>query len=140
MYLQTKKRLVELYMSAIYIIEAPSHIFEYSPASENRQFQDFLNNNRIHTWALITADNPHSTRTDEEKNTGLRKLLAKDLEGYKILRCVGMDKASSHHEIGYFVAGISREKIRQIASKYEQNAVIFGSKNAPVEVLWVPED
>jgi hypothetical protein len=137
---QNKKRLIELYMSATYIIEASSHIFEYCPAIENREFLEFLNNNRINSWALITADNPNSTRTDEEKNSALRRLLAQDLEGFRILRCVGMDQANSHHEIGYFVAGISREFIREIARKYGQNAMIFGSKDSAVEVLWVPED
>lgn len=127
-------------MSATYIIEASTHIFEYCPAHENQKFLEFLNNNRIHTWSLITADNPHSTRIDEEKNSALRKLLAQDLKDYKTLRCVGMDQANSHHEIGYFVAGITREFIRKIASKYGQNAVIFGSKDSPVEVLWIPED
>jgi hypothetical protein len=140
MYLQNKKRLIDLYMSATYIIEASSHIFEYSPSRENREFQEFLKNNRISCWALITADNPNSTRTDEEKNSAFRKLLAQDLSGYKKLRCVGMDEASSHHEIGYFVAGISREAIRKIAMKYGQNAVIYGSEDLPVEVLWIPED
>lgn len=136
MHLLNKNQLIELYSNTIYTIEFISHVFEISPKWENRNFLDFLSSNRIYSWALISPENPNSTRFSEEENSRFRELMAQDLAMYKNFRCVGMDDGEMHHEVGFFVANIARDEVIRIARKFHQNAVIFGDKEIDMEVLW----
>lgn len=104
MLLKNKNQLIDLYSSAFYTIEFISQVFEVSPKWENRAFFDFLKFNRISSWAVMTPENPNSTRFSEEENSKFRDLMAKELGNYKTFRSVGMDEGEIHHEIGFFVA------------------------------------
>ncbi len=137
MHLMNKKQLIELYSNAVYTIEFISQVFEVSPKWDNRTFLDFLRFNRISSWAMMTPENPNYTRFSEEENSQLRDLMAQELEKYKIFRCVGMDQAELHHEIGFFVANISRDEVIRIGRKFNQNAAIFGDQKMAIEVLWI---
>ena len=136
MHLLNKQRLIDLYSNAIYTIEFISQVFEISPKWENRSFLNFLRFNRISSWSLMTPENPNSTRFSEEENSRLRDLMSEELAMYKIFRSVGMDEDESYHEIGFFVANISREEVMRIGRKFNQNAAIFGDQETEMEVLW----
>lgn len=129
---------IALYKRITYTIETPSAIIEYCPLKENSEFCNFLTVNKISHWLLMTPDNLHNSRLDEDQNVERRIFLAKDLAPYRILRCVGMDMLDgAHHETGFFVAGISKDEAIALGKKYEQNALLFGDAHGDSEVVWL---
>jgi hypothetical protein len=86
--------------------------------------------------AYITAWNPFSIAQTKEVNESLNEQLKGDLSDYTIYDGEGKDTLGDWPpELSFFVANISKEKTKELATKYKQNAVVYGEQNKTAELL-----
>ena len=132
-----KEDLLALYRKTFFTIETPHGVYEMCLDKVNSEFKKFLHRNRILKWGLITSDNPGAVRLSELQNQVNRRRLEETIKKYVSLRAVAMSRNNDIHEIGYFIAHITREEITRLGKVFEQSAVFCGDQDGNVEVLWL---
>jgi hypothetical protein len=126
--------LLNGYLATCYQIHDPS--IDIYISKENSALNSFLIQNNYFSWCFITAWNPFSAVQSDETNNTLNVLLKADLSDYTIYDGQGKDTLGDWPpELSFFVANISKEKTKELAFKYKQNAVVFGELNKPAELL-----
>ena len=88
--------------------------------------------------AYITACNPLGRRLSEADNTARQAALSSELTGRNLefINGIGLDsKGDWPGEASFLVMGLSLEATRVLASKYEQNAVIWCDKDAVARLV-----
>ena len=88
--------------------------------------------------AYITACNPLGRGLSEADNTARQAALSSELTGRSLefINGVGLDsKGEWPGEASFLVLGLSLEATRVLASKYEQNAVIWCDKDAVAQLV-----
>lgn len=86
---------------------------------------------------LITAWNPGSQRTDPDRNAERQRALEAELDaaGLDWWGSVGASPDGSWREEGAAVAGLSRERARQMGADWGQDAIYEASADG-VLVIW----
>ena len=88
--------------------------------------------------AYITACNPLGRSLSDAENTARQAVLQNELTGrsLKFINGVGLDsKGKWPGEASFLVMGLSLEATRVLASKYEQNAVVWCDKDAVAQLV-----
>ena len=88
--------------------------------------------------AYITACNPFGRSLSDAENTARQAALSSELtgRGLEFISGVGLDsKGRWPGEASFLVLGLSLEATRALASKYEQNAVIWCDKDAVARLV-----
>ena len=126
--------LLNGYLATCYQIHEPA--IDIYISKENSALNSFLIQNNYFSWCFITAWNPYSVEHPNETNNTLNAQLKADLSDYTIYDGQGKDTLGDWPpELSFFVANISKEKTKELAIKYKQNAVVFGELNKPAELL-----
>jgi hypothetical protein len=126
--------LLNGYLATCYQIHDPA--IDIYISKENSALNSFLIQNNYFSWCFITAWNPYSVEQPNETNNTLNALLKADLSDFMLYDGQGKDTLGDWPpELSFFVANISKEKTKELASKYKQNAVVFGELNKPAELL-----
>jgi hypothetical protein len=126
--------LLNGYLATCYKIHDPS--IDIYISNENSALDTFLIKHNYKSWCFITAWNPFSIAQTKEVNDTLNEQLKADLSDYKVYDGEGKDTLGDWPpEVSFFVANISKEKTKELATKYKQNAVVFGEVNKPAELL-----
>jgi hypothetical protein len=89
------------------------------------------------SWAFVTAENPRSEPDSAERNAARMRALENDLRGYRTLRGRGEPAAGStwKAEESFLVLGIDRAAAIALGRKYGQNAIVFGERGRPAELI-----
>ena len=88
--------------------------------------------------AYITACNPLGRSLSDAENTARQTTLLNELtaRSLKSMNGVGLDsKGNWPGEASFLVMGLSLEATRVLASKYEQNAVVWCDKDAVAQLV-----
>jgi hypothetical protein len=126
--------LLEAYQTTLYEVFEPK--ITITIANENQELQKFLKENNYSQWCFITAWNPYSMLLSQEENTNLNRLLELDLKDFPIYAGQGKDaKGEWPPEDSYFVANISEQQAIALGTKYNQNAIVFGTLNEKAKLL-----
>ena len=89
-------------------------------------------------WAIITAYNPYSAEhTDTENQIAQNRLTDMlTLHGYKLLPAIGRSSDGNWEEPSILVLGISYDLAKAFGSCFQQNAVVFGEVDGPIELVF----
>ena len=135
-----KDKLHQHYLQTDYTLDdygITIYIDEQNPALDKLLAQ----HNVLH-WAYVTAFNPYSEALDDTKNQmrHLRLLEVMNAEAYSYLPGKGIpaDKNSEWEpETSVLILGISKKKAKQLGRQFEQNAIVFGERGKPAELIWL---
>jgi hypothetical protein len=90
---------------------------------------------------IITAWNPFSEKRDLDQNREANKQLEDKLirlvnQPSQIGRCIGSDTGGHWQEESFWVMGVAKEKILELARLYEQHAVFLVHSPQERELIW----
>lgn len=88
--------------------------------------------------AFLTACNPYSRPLDDAENEARQTELAQELTGrsLKFINALGSDNSGKcPGEPSFLVFGLSLETAKDIAKKYEQNAILWCGKDAVPQLI-----
>lgn len=130
-----KEQLREAYEQAIYYFEQPLFVVRTGVANQvlihlNRS----LNSS---TWAIITAMNPRSQLLTQEENEMRHHAFCKQISNYAFITGVALDPAGIWPaERNALIFNLSMEEALQIASTWNQHAIIHGSADGLGKLVW----
>lgn len=129
--------LIQAYKETDYRIDSTApFIMKVGMASQ--PLRQLYTHYRSDCAAYITACNPFGRRLSEADNTARQAALSSELtgRGLEFISGVGLDsKGRWPGEASFLVLGLSLEATRALASKYEQNAVIWCDKDAVARLV-----
>lgn len=104
----------------------------------NEELNTYLAKENLSSWAFITAENPHSTNLpmeeNEYRNSQLEKIIQK--QSYMYIKGKGIPKDKNWNpENSYLVMNMSKAKAKELCTKFEQNAFIFGEIDKAPELI-----
>lgn len=119
------------YEQASYYIPEPG--FDLRIEEFHKDFFEFLKENNIKQWAMVSAYNPGSKKCAQIENEAahnrLRVLLSR--EGYEFRKAVHRDPNGKWPiERSFFIANIELKNAIALAKKFKQNAIVAGNINA----------
>ena len=134
----TSKKLQLAYEQTLYIVSWEKGEWILQIGVVNPQFNEWLLENKIQTWAFITACNPFSEGLSEEKNTELQSQLEEILieNNYQLWNGRGQGADDWTAEESFFIANISQELAGKLATDFKQNAYVFGSYNSKPQLIF----
>lgn len=130
------QHLLNSYLSTRYLVFYPSleiQIGRYHP-----KVDQFLMDNNAFSWAFVSACNPFSKLLPDLENEQRHAHLVDYLEELHYLHLLGQGKGVDGDwppEKSLLVLNISRQKAMQLAKKFEQNAIVFGTINQKAELI-----
>ncbi len=129
------KSLLEAYNTTIFKVFNTS--IEIRIGYNCPALDDLLIANNCTEWAFITPYNPHSTKFRFPKVDNYLRLaeLKKDLVNYKIFEGEGIGTDPNWlPERSFLILGIDKNMAEELGKKYEQNAIVIGSKAERAEL------
>jgi hypothetical protein len=89
------------------------------------------------SWAFVTAENPRSEPHAPQRNAARMRALSEDLRAFRTLRGRGEPPPGSTWtaEESFLVLGIDRAAAIALGRKYGQNAIVFGERGRPAELI-----
>lgn len=107
---------------------------------ETPDFREWLHQNDIDSYALITAWNPRSTllatTINQQRNDQLQEVL--DIIGLSYRLYLAEDPTGEWPtEHGFFVENPSEEQVFALARDFNQNAILSGAVDRYPKVHWV---
>ncbi len=144
---QQNKRLClqQAFESTTYRLQYNSEkYFDIQFHQENPQFDKWLEQEQIKSWALITPFNPnaelHSEKFNQQQWRQLKyELKQQQLTFYAAINIAETISASNSEkswpdEPGFFIANIKKDHALSIAIKFNQQAFVFGQNKC--ELIW----
>lgn len=89
------------------------------------------------TWAFVTACNPGSVVLPVEVNAERMEQLREVLTDFTTYPGESSDAGGGWAEASLLVAGISRSEAVEVATAFEQAAILAGVRGGPAELVWV---
>lgn len=92
----------------------------------------------LKTWAFITASNPQSNQLPDEDNAARNNRLLDDAHAYQphVYQGEGVpDDPDWSPEASLLILGIDKGAALELGAKYGQNAIVFGGRGEPAELL-----
>ncbi|MEM8525324.1 MAG: DUF3293 domain-containing protein [Bacteroidota bacterium] len=135
-----RKALELLYHQTTYTVHTLMQIFKLRVNQNNEDFQNWLHQNEINTWAMMTAANPYSIEQTEEKNVKLNAKFENQLQEKNLTHYYSEgipDNLNWSIEIGFFLPNISLNSAKQLAAAVQQNAIVFGGVGATAQLIWL---
>lgn len=143
---QNKKTILkQAFESTTYRLQYGSEkYFDIPLHQSNPEFNRWLDNNLIQSWALITPYNPdarpHSESFNQRQWQKLKALLQQQqLTFYPAVHIAKKDSGSKADkswpdEASFFITDISKSEALSIAREFDQQAFVFGIKHG--EIVW----
>jgi len=126
------------YRRTSYWVEAPHEWIRLRVDATSEALERFLAARREKCWAFVTADNPGSRPVPPAENALRRADLREAIEGLNRICFPGVsvgDDGTWPPELGFFVLGIEREAALALGRRFGQNAILFGTRGKPVQLL-----
>ncbi|MGV3001251.1 DUF3293 domain-containing protein [Vibrio sp.] len=124
--------LIEAYQKTCYRVDIDEQAFELFIGQPNPLFSTYCQQNQVQQWAIITAYNPYSNSTSEPLNQQANIALSNELQalGYEFYRGDGVPDSSNWSiEKGFWIVNIELTIAKNLATKYQQNAFVFGDSH-----------
>lgn len=136
---ETHRKLEEKYRRAVYAVITETDEIRFRVGELSLNLDALLAVYNAVNFAFITAYNPRSkvlsAAQNELRHAELEKLLI--AESFRFLTGYGTDKDEKWgREMSLLIMNISKEKAREIARKFEQNAIVCGEKNQETKLVW----
>lgn len=96
---------------------------------------EFLSSKGAYSWAFLTAWNPGSILLTLEENKIRNSELIRELGSFESIE--GEGKAEDWKEESFLVFGIDLRNALELAKKFGQNAIVFGTYAKPAELVFV---
>lgn len=129
-----KSELVHAFENARYRVLDPE--IEIKINQTNRLLDSLLKKYRARSWAFITPFNPESRVVSPWENESQLGLLRMDVENYISFDGTGGgQEEGSPLENSLLILKISRAKSERLGRKYGQDAIVFGLRGRPAEIL-----
>lgn len=133
------RRLAEAYLRTFYTVLfldfPPVHVGEV-----NRSFEKWLDEQRVRTYAFITAWNPASRMLSKAENLLRNNNLQTDLirTSRQVLPALHLAAAGDWPpEESFWTSDISAENAVLLGRKYGQNAIVWWEKGGVPELWWL---
>ncbi len=130
--------LVKAYYSTTYRIIKPR--IELKPGRICHELDQFLEENGIDKWAVITAFNPNSRHQNDKLNDRATRRLKKRLDegGKKYRNLVAEADPDSPWppEYGFFTEVSSLQEAVELAEDFGQKAIVYGERGVLPSIVW----
>ena len=122
-------KLLQAYLNTHYTVyPTEDDHFVIKINQPNPRLKFFLQEHAATSWAFLTAWNPYSQRTTTTENAQRNARLRTDLEKYQTFAAAGVPaKNNWESETSFFILDIPETVAVQLAKKYEQNALVYGT-------------
>jgi len=132
--------LQQIYAATTYWLLLTGSAFGLRIGKTSIEFEDWLNANSISSWAIITAANPYSQALSLTENEARNVLLLQHLHQLGFYQCYPAegrpDEGEWSPEPGFFIPNIKLPQALEIATQFEQNAIVFGNVSETPQVVW----
>jgi hypothetical protein len=134
------KSLKDAYRNTNYFIYVKDQTYllnPYTPPPQN--WLDFMQEKGIYFYSIITAFNPNSIVLDEVTNKKNNQALESDLAllKYEYFKAIGVSKDSKWSEESFCTTNITKDKAKDLANKYSQNAILIGNKTQKPKLIFI---
>lgn len=130
-------RLEDAYRATTYWVETPERWIALRVGEASEPLDRLLGPHE--SWALVTADNPRSVPLPPEENRKRRCALRAEVRWPSFPTVAVADPQPGAEpwppELGLLLLGIGRKEALALGRRHEQNAILFGRKGGPVEML-----
>ena len=129
----------ETYQNAEYQVTTPDGQIDFKIGEQNQNLDQLLDANGVDVACLITACNPLGQQVAVEVNLKANHSLELAIQamGLPYYPGHGNDPKGAWKEGSYLMMGIDPVKAIQLGDLYQQNAVVWISKDAPPELMWL---
>ncbi len=129
------KNLVRAYEKTRY--EVPELDLAIKVGSTCPKLDHFLENTGKASWAFISAGNPRSSLLPAADNAHRHAELKQRCSSYRCYEGLGVPADGDWPaEQSLLVIGISRDSARTLGSHFQQNAIVFGTRGTPAELIF----
>lgn len=136
----TKTELEAAYRATTYRVFLPDGVVELRIDVAHPAFAAWLAAQGVERWAIITAFNPHSEPRPAAENLERQATLEIALleDGYEpYVAENAADDDAWPGEDSCFVAGIDLAEAMALASRFGQNAIVFGEAAGLPRLAWI---
>ncbi len=130
------KAQIHYYMHTDYVVKQPPLIIHIG--SRHPALDALLKQNQAVEWCFITAANPYSRVLSDADNDSRNQQLIAACHGAGWSTYAGYGKSQISDwlpEPSLLVLGISATDAKQLAVRYQQNAIVIGALDKPSELL-----
>ena len=121
-------------MSTTYIIPGLGISLKIGQTSD--ELDQIMNENKVKSWAFISAWNPLSEVLPDDENRKRDAALAIATQAYQTFRGFGKgDDPLWAPEESLLILGIERSQAIMLGRQFEQNAIVFGEIDREAELL-----
>ncbi len=130
------EKLKAAYLETIYMatisLEEQIHI---NIGKQLPKLDELLTQYHCHDWAYITAWNPFSTPLTHTENQQRNQQLELELAGKTYFSGKGIAKQGDWYEESFLVLGIQEIEAIRIGQKFQQYAIVVGSKEQEARLI-----
>jgi hypothetical protein len=132
-----RDELTKVYLQTNYVVKTANSEIVVRVGVINEKLDGLLKKQKAENWAFVTAYNPFSKQLADEENQKRQKELINLLntENFHFLHGRG-EGEGWEPEPSIFIFDIERSRAVEIARRFEQNAILFGSANEAPELVW----
>lgn len=126
----------QAYLSTLYKVEGLTNPIQIG--KKNPELDTILTKYNHENWCFITAWNPYSKPLILETNRKRNEDLLSEIKAnssYIVLNGVGESPDGSWSEESFLVLGIDKDTAQFLARKYEQNAIVVGTRESLPELV-----
>ena len=133
------KRLESAYKRTVYRVVIDDKSIDLFVGDLSSTLDSELRKRSVDHWVFVTAFNPGSIPQSDLENHLQNESLYRNLEdfGFEVLRCDAIDPHGEWAtECGFIVLGMDRQAGLDVATKFGQNAILWGVAGRRVELVW----
>ena len=121
--------LLDAYMKTNYRADTPLGPIDIRIGLTQSTLNELLETHNAHSWAFVTAFNPHSVALSASENAFRHRQLCQSVDDAGYLNFPGEgipDDDRWHSESSLLIIGISKVVAVSLGRSYQQNAILFG--------------
>ena len=123
------------FINQSYLIDFPNDKFILKLQVNSEKFTSLLKAYSIEIWAIVTAYNPQSVKTENDLNIKQQQHLKNDIKN-PFFHGENLATDAWEAEPTFFIHNISKEKAIALGNKYQQLAIIYGAQNSSAQLIW----
>jgi hypothetical protein len=131
-----EEKLINAYLDAIYEVKLNEELIVIRVGVANARLESLLNEERISTWAIITAYNPQSVIKSEEENRKSHLRLLERVRDKRTYPSRAIDGSGNWPvEEGLFISDLTKDYAIELAREFNQRAILFGETGSVPELV-----